>query len=195
MPADPDDLARRLAAATPADTLRGLNFNAVFAVVRDALGPDTARAIDPAGKGARIDFVSYPAEEYLRIAFAAVERLEPRFGGAEAAWHEIGARSVGRFFDSTLGRTVLAIAGRDPLRFVSAAPGWYRAGVSYGERSVRYAGERRLVAEFRRDFIPPPFHRAVILTGLEAAGARGVSVDATPVGLLDTDFAVSWEAP
>ena len=59
MPADRRDLERRLAAATDADTSRGLNFNRLFDLVREKLGDDAARACDPQRKGSRTDFFSW----------------------------------------------------------------------------------------------------------------------------------------
>ena len=39
------------------------------------------RAIDPSGKGSRIDFFSYPIQEYLQVAWTAADRLEGKLGG------------------------------------------------------------------------------------------------------------------
>src|SRR5512134_4146405 len=65
MPADRADLGARLAAATAADTSRGLNYASVLALVREHFGEDAARRCDPLGKASRIDFFKYPIGEYL----------------------------------------------------------------------------------------------------------------------------------
>jgi len=193
MPTDRGDLERRVAAATDADTSRGLNFNRLFDLVRDHLGAEAARAVDPHRKGARTDFFAYPVAEYLRIAWDAADRLEPRLGGLDAVWTELGRRTVTGFLSSVLGRTVFAISGKDARRIVSAGPAGYRSAVSYGERSVEWRGERQARMVFRRDFMVPAFHRAVILAGLEASDARNPQVVARATGLLDSEYDLSWE--
>ena len=193
LPADPKELQRRVTATTDADTSRGLNFNTLFTLVRERLGDAPAKAIDPHGKGSRIDFFSYPVSEYLRIAWAAADRLEPGLGSVDAVWGELGRRTVTGFLGSTIGRTVFALAGRDPRKFLASAPAGYRSAVSYGERKVEWLGERRARVPFRRDFMPAPFHAAVIRTGLEATDAVSPKVVGRDVGPLDTEYDVSWE--
>jgi uncharacterized protein (TIGR02265 family) len=193
MPADRADLERRLAATTDADTSRGLNFNRLFDLVREQLGDEAARACDPHRKASRTDFFSYPVAEYLRIAWDAADRLEGKLGGVDAVFEELGRRTVTGFLGSVLGRTIFAIAGRDPRRFVSAGPAGYRAAVSYGERSVEWLGEKHARMIFKRDFMPPQFHRAVILAGLGASDAKSPRVKARATGLLDSVYDISWQ--
>ncbi len=193
MPADRRDLERRLAATTDADTSRGLNFNRLFQLVREKLGDEAARACDPQRKASRTDFFSYPVAEYLRIAWDAADRLEHELGGIDAVFAELGARTVTGFLGSVLGRTIFAIAGRDPRRFVSAGPAGYRSAVSYGERTVEWLGEKHARMIFKRDFMPPQFHRAVILAGLGASDAKAPKVRAKATGLLDSEYDITWE--
>ncbi len=193
MPADRRDLERRLAATTDADTSRGLNFNRLFDLVREHLGDEAARTCDPQRKGSRTDFFSYPVADYLRICWDAVDRLEPKLGSADAVFAELGRRTVTGFLGSVLGRTIFTLAGRDPRRFVSAGPAGYRSAVSYGERSVEWLGDRHARMVFRRDFMPPTFHRAVILSGLAASDAKHPKVEANATALLDSEYDVSWE--
>jgi uncharacterized protein (TIGR02265 family) len=193
MPADREDLARRLAAASDADTTRGLNFNALFALVRDELGEGACREIDPARKGSRVDLFSYSMRDYLRAAWDAADRLEPRLGSIEAVWHELGTRTVRGFLSSVLGRAIFAIAGRDPRRLISAGPAGYRAGASYGERKVEWLGERHARLVFKRDFMPSAFNRAVVLTAVQSTNARNPRVDAKDTGFLESVYEISWD--
>jgi uncharacterized protein (TIGR02265 family) len=193
MPADRSDLARRLAECKDSDTSRGLNFNRLFDLVREHLGDQAARDCDPQRKGSRTDFFSYPVAEYLQIAWDAADRLERKLGSVEAVWEELGRRTVTGFLSSVLGRTIFALAGRDPRRFVAAGPAGYRSAVSYGERAVEWKGERSARMTFRRDFMPPGFHRAVILAGLEASDAKRPRVEARATGLLDSEYDIAWE--
>jgi uncharacterized protein (TIGR02265 family) len=193
MPVDRTDFERRIAECRDTDTSRGLNFNRLFDLVRDHMGDEVARLCDPQGKAARTDFFSYPVSEYLRAAWNVADRLEPRLGSVDAVWTELGRRTVTGFLSSVLGRTIFAIAGRDPRRIVSAGPSGYRSAVSYGERTVEWKGERAARMVFRRDFMPPAFHRAVILAALEASDARSPQVEARALGLLDSEYDLSWE--
>jgi uncharacterized protein (TIGR02265 family) len=193
MPADRTDLARRLAECRDSDTSRGLNFNRLFDLVREQLGDGAARACDPLGKGARIDFFSYPVADYLRIAWDAADRLEPRLGGVDAVLAELGKRTVLGFLSSAFGRTVFTLAGRDPRRFLAAGPAGYRSAVSYGERTVEWRGEKAARMVFKRDFMPPSFHGAVIAAGLGASEARNPKVVGRAIALLDSEYDVSWE--
>jgi uncharacterized protein (TIGR02265 family) len=193
MPADRDDLARRLAAAKDADTTRGLNFNALFALVRDELGDAAPREIDPARKGSRVDFFSYSMREYLQAAWDAVDRLEPRLGSIDAVWYELGRRTVSGFLSSVLGRAIFTIAGRDPRKLISAGPAGYRAAVSYGERKVEWLGERHGRLVFKRDFMPSTFHHGVVLTALQSTDARNPRVEAKDTGFLDSVYEITWD--
>lgn len=193
MPADRKDLALRIAAATDADTSRGLNFNRLFELVRERRGDAAARACDPQRTGSRVDFFSYPVADYLRLAWDAADALEGELGSVDGVWSELGRRTVTGFLGSALGRTIFAMTGKDPRRLVSAGPSGYRAAVSYGDRSVEWLGATRARLTFRRDFMPPAFHRAVMLTVMEATDARNPAVEARATGLLDSEYDISWQ--
>ncbi|HEU4385760.1 MAG TPA: DUF2378 family protein [Anaeromyxobacteraceae bacterium] len=193
MPADRQDLGARIAAATEADTSRGLNYASVFRLLRDHLGEAAALECDPLGKGSRIELLKYPIAEYLTLAWNAVDRLEGPAGGVEAAFEALGRRTIQDYLDSMLGRTLFAIAGRDPRRMVSNIPSGYRAAVSYGERTVEWLGDRSARVVFRRDFMPPAFHAGVMRAGLAGMGARDPRVTARQTRFLDAEFEIGWE--
>jgi uncharacterized protein (TIGR02265 family) len=192
MPTDAADLAHRLAAATAADTVRGLIFNAAFDVVRDALGPEQARAVDPQRKGSRIDFFSYPVADYLRIVFVAAEALAPKLGDADAAFRAFGSRALENVFASLLGRTILALANGDPRQLLSQVSAGYRATVAYGERTVTWPGERHARIHFRRDFLVPSFHCGVLEQALTSLGAQGAACAGRQTGFLELEIDARW---
>lgn len=193
MPSDRTDLQRRLAECRDSDTSRGLNFNRLLDLVREHLGDVAAKACDPVGKGARVDFFSYPVADYLKLAWSAADRLEPRLGSVDAVWAELGRRTVTGFLGSTLGRTIFAMAGRDPRRIVAAGPAGYRSAVSYGERTIEWKGDRAARMVFRRDFMVPAFHAAVMQAALEASDAKRPRVTARATGLLDSEYDLTWD--
>lgn len=193
MPADRSELKQRIAAATAADTSRGLNYTTLFALVRDHLGEGAAREVDVLGKGSRVDFFSYPIAEYLQTAWNALDRLEPVYGSTEAVLTELGRRTISGFLASMIGRTAFTMAGREPRRLLANVGPSYRTAVSYGERRAEFTGPRRAVVTFRRDFMPPAFHQSVILTALQAGDAIRPRVTGRACGLLDSDYDVEWE--
>jgi uncharacterized protein (TIGR02265 family) len=192
VPIDREDLQRRIAATTIEDTVRGLIFNAGFAVIRDQLGETVARRCDPVGTASRTEFFSYPVADYLRMAFAAAEELETRMGGPDAVFHAIGSRAIGLVLGSMLGRTLISLAGSEPKRLLSQIHPGYRATVSYGERSIEWTGEKQGRAFFRHDFLVPAFHAGVLSGSLIGMGCGDVRVKGRQVGFLDMDFDISW---
>jgi uncharacterized protein (TIGR02265 family) len=192
VPIDRDDLQRRIAASTIEDTVRGLIFNAGFAVIRDQVGEAVARRCDPVGTASRTEFFSYPVADYLRMAFAAAEELETRMGGTDAVLHAIGTRAIQLVLGSMLGRTLVSLAGSEPKRLLSQIHPGYRATVSYGERSIEWTGEKAGRAIFRRDFLLPAFHSGVLSGALVGMGCGDVRVKGRQTGFLDMEFDISW---
>jgi uncharacterized protein (TIGR02265 family) len=193
MPADRNDLAKRIAAATPSDTTRGLNFNTVFGLTADLLGEGEAKKLDPQGKGSRVDFFSYPITEYLAVTWDAADRLEARLGSTEAFFQELGRRTIGGFLASLLGKTVFAMAGKDPRRVIASGPAGYRSAVNYGERKVEFLGERSARMTFERDFMPAVFHTLVIRTALEATDARNARVTGRDTAFMSSEYQIDWD--
>jgi uncharacterized protein (TIGR02265 family) len=191
MPADRADLERRIAAATPADTVRGVIFKATSRLVREHLGDAAARACEP-GKGSRVDFLSYPVVDYLRLAWASVDALEPRLGSAGAAFQAIGDAAMRDVFATLLGRTLLSLAGDDMRQLLSQVGTGYKATVGYGERTVEWRGERNAHFVFLRDFLVPEFHCGVLAAAARALGGRDVLCQGRPTGFLDLEIDLSW---
>jgi len=192
MPADPAALSARLAAANKEDTVRGLIFEAVFDLLREHGGESAVLACDPAGKGKRPDFLSYPVADYLRLAWAAADRLEPALGGVDAAFFQMGYRATANVLGSMLGATLLTF-GRNPRTLLSQSPSAYKATVSYGQRFLTWVGDRHARLEFVRDFLVVPFHCGVFQAVLDATGAKGARVEGRVTGFMQAVYDVTWE--
>lgn len=193
MPVDRQDLAARIAAATPADTVRGLVFNAIFDTVEEHLGKAAATALDPLRKGHRTDFFSFPVVDFLRLAFDAADALERKLGSTAAGFQAIGYRAASNTFGSMVGATIVALAGKEGVRTLLAnAASAYRTTVSYGDRRLEWLAPNHARFTFRRDFLVPPFHAGVFLAAVEAFGARGAEVHGEQTGLLDATYDVRW---
>ncbi len=193
MATDRKDFEARLAAATPADTVRGLIFNALFDTVEEHLGHAAALAVDPAGKASRVEFFSYPVADFLRIAFDGADRLEAKLGSIDAAFDSFGYRATSNVFSSVLGRTLVALAGnRWPRSLLGQAPNGYKATVSYGVRRVEWLGARHARLTFERDFLVPPFHCGVLRAAVDAMGARTERIEGRQTGPLRSEYEVIW---
>lgn len=186
-----DDLDRRLAAATPRDTVRGVIFNATFDLLAELAGKPAAPACDPRGKGRRYEFFSYPVADYLRVAWAAVDRLAAG-GDCDAVFRDIGARASRRWLATPLGVALVAFTGADPRRLVSNVASGYRNVVSYGTRTVEWISERHARIAFRRDFLVPAFHCGVIASALQLTCGGRFEVAGREVGFLEADYDVTW---
>lgn len=193
MATDRSTLAKLKAAATPQDTSRGLNYTTLFDFARKELGPNSPREVDPLGKGNRVDFFSYPITEYLDAAWNIADRLAPRYGSFDAVFYELGRYTAAGFLASVLGKTIFAMAGKDPRKIVAAGPGAFKSAVSYGERSVEFTGDKSARYVFKRDFMPHAFHRGVILGALAATDARNAKAVAKEVDFMTTVYEISWE--
>jgi uncharacterized protein (TIGR02265 family) len=192
MPADRADLAARLAAATTGDTVRGLIFEGVFDLLRQHGGDPDALACDPTGRGKRADFLSYPVADYLRLAWAAADRLEPALGGVDAAFYQMGYRATANVLGSTLGATLLTF-GRSPRTLLAQSPSAYKATVSYGQRILTWIGPHHARLEFVRDFLVVPFHCGVFQAVLDATGAKGGRVEGRVTGFMQAVYEIAWE--
>ncbi len=139
-PVDPS-LEELLTLVTPVDTCRGMFFNGLLEAVR-ALGGEEARArcFAAAGEKKFVDFFSYPVADFMKALFTAADLLGPRLGGRDAVMRQLGRRATEDFLHSTVGRTMMALAGTDPHRLLASFPSSYRASLSYGERSVEKLG-------------------------------------------------------
>lgn len=191
MPADRLDLAARIAAATKEDTIRGLAFNAAFDVVREHADEATVLLCDPAGKGRRADFTSYPVTDLLQVAWAVADRLERKLGGPEEAFFQVGYRTTAGVLGSMLGHTLLAF-GRSPRALVSLLPNAYKATTGYGQRFVTWEGEAAARIDFDHEFLPLAFLRGTIQAGLDAASSKSTSVEGSAPAFMKARFQVRW---
>jgi uncharacterized protein (TIGR02265 family) len=186
-------LEQLLTFITPVDTCRGMFFNGLLEAVR-SLGGDEARTrcFVAAGEKRFVDFFSYPVADFLKGVFTAVELLGPEHGGHDAVLRQLGRRATQDFLHSTVGKTMMALAGTEPFRVLSSFPSAYRASLSYGERSVERLGEQRARMMARRDFLPLAYNEGVLLAALEHSSARELQVEGHRMAALDVDYDIRW---
>jgi uncharacterized protein (TIGR02265 family) len=191
-PSDPT-LEQLLALATPADTCRGMFFNGLFEAVH-ALGGEEAHTKCHAAVGGKkfVDFFSYPVAEFLKAVFTAAELLGPKLGGQDAVLRQLGKRATEDFLGSTIGKTLMALAGTDPHRLLASFPNSYRASVSYGDRSVERLGDKHGRMRSRRDFLPLAYNEGVIGAAMARSMAQGIVVRGHRLGPLEVNYDITW---
>jgi uncharacterized protein (TIGR02265 family) len=187
-------LDQLLVLAKPDDTCRGMFFNGLFDLAQAFGGAEArARCVAVAGERRYVDFLSYPVADFLRTLFTAAELLSPRWGGRDAAFHEFGRRSVDVFLGSSVGRTMLALAGHEPKRLLNSYPRACKAALSYGERTVEWLGPQQARMVVRRDFLPTVYVEGALSAVLERSSAQSLEIRGRRVGVLDVDYDIRWE--
>ncbi|MCY1075484.1 DUF2378 family protein [Archangium lansingense] len=186
-------LEQLLPLTTPMDTCRGMFFNGAFEAVR-ALGGEVARARCHAAAGGKqyVDFFSYPVADFLKVIFIAAELLGPTHEGRGRVLRQLGRRATADFLHSTVGKTMMALAGTDPHRLLASFPSAYRASLSYGDRSVERLGEKQARLMARRDFLPLEYNEGVLIAAMEQSTARDSVVQGRRLAPLDVDYDIRW---
>lgn len=188
-------LRHRMAMASPTDTVRGMFLNGVLEVAL-ALGGSEAvdRCREVSDEKRFIEFFNYPVFDLLRMSLVVTQHLGVRAGGGAGVLRRVGTQAAKDFLASPTGKTMLLLTGGNPRRLLSQLPSSYRTAVSFGERRMIWSvGERsgRLVVQ--RDFMPPAYTKGLMQGLLEAVGAKNVSVNGRPTGLLDSEYEIVWE--
>ncbi len=195
MPSNKTELAQRIELTRPEHTVRGFIFNALFALLSERVGSKAmARLEDEVRLKKPIDFFSYPAADFLRLLYSAVDLLEPHYGSVDDALRACGAATVNGFFESHVGNTLSKLVGRgDPKRAFSNTSTVYKTLVSYGTHDCEPLEGRRVRIVFRGDMQPMLFHEGSLKAALMAVGggAQGV-VEGTARALDHAEFLVSW---
>ncbi|MBJ6759419.1 DUF2378 family protein [Myxococcaceae bacterium JPH2] len=187
------DLEQRIAMSRPGDTVRGLSFSAVLALVERKQGLEAAERL----RGLLfsrppVDFFSYPVVDFLRLLYGTAETLRAHYASRDEALRACGDAIAKGFFESAVGQTLLRlIQGTDPKRIYCNAPAAYSTSVSYGERDYQPLGERKIRLHFRGDMLPLPVHEGILAAALAALGREG-RVVGTALGLAEFDFVIEW---
>lgn len=195
MPSDKTELAQRIALCKPEDTVRGFIFKAVYGLVESRVG---SAGVDRLMVQLRVhkmpvDFFSYPAADFLRMLFAAVDILEPHFPSVDATFRACGASTVTGFFRSYVGNTLMKLisGGDDPKRALSTVGTVYSTLVSYGAREFRDLGGKRGLIVFRNDMQPALFHEGALTEVLLVLCGRGKATGST-VALNHSEYLMDW---
>jgi uncharacterized protein (TIGR02265 family) len=188
-------LRHRMAMTSPTDTAHGMFFSGVLETVRALGGSEAAdRCQEVSGRRRFIATLPYPVGGLLRMMRVAVKELGPRSGGGSAVLRRMGRQAAHDFLRAPAGRTLRVLSEGSPRRLLQQLPASYRATVSYGERrmiGIVPGNMGRFVSQ--GDFLPPAYTKGLLQGVLEESGARSVSVLGHALGVLDSEYELSWE--
>lgn len=195
MPSDKSELAQRIALTRPEHTVRGFIFNSILVLVARQAGSEAMAGLQELVKMKRpIDFFSYPAADFLRLLYGAVDVLEPYYGSVDDTFRACGAATVSGFFESHVGNTLTKLVGRgDPKRAFASTSTVYQTLVSYGSHDCEPMDGRRVRIVFRGDMQPMRFHEGSLRAALVAVGGGTQSVvEGTARALDHSEFLLQW---
>lgn len=189
---DADDLAQRVALAGGSDTCKGMFHNGLFMAAQRSQADAGVERLRTAAQGQKfVDFFNYPIAEFLPLAWVAADIVGGK-SGLEHGMRSLGRQATDDFLSSAVGKTLLMLAGSDPRRMMNSLSAGYKTAVSYGTRTVSWKSPAHCVFSMKRDFMPHPYHEGVLLQVLTAVGGKNVQVQGQRVGLLDTDYEITW---
>jgi uncharacterized protein (TIGR02265 family) len=187
------DLKKRLALATPADTVRGLFFSGVLDTVRYlATEREEWHCRKLLGQAPYFDFLPYAIPDFLRLVYMAASCLSVRDEDFSGALRKLGARGMKDFLGSSAGKTFLSFSFSDPRRVLSSLPVLFRTTTSYGVRTVQWLGPRYCRVVMQRDFLPTAYHEGGFLYLMEALHLEGVEVRSRTTGVVDSEYVLNW---
>lgn len=193
MPSNKAELADRLAAARPGDSVRGLFFKTVFNLIEQHGGASALTAVRTGELATDFwDVRSYPVQHFLTLLYRAADVLEAPLGPENTVFHACGETGVTRYSTGP-GMLIFGIISRgDPQKLFAGAQMGYSAAVSYGSREYLTTGPRSGTLRVRRDMLPPAYHEGILTGSLKVLGLKG-TVRATAHGIDRVDYDIQWE--
>lgn len=144
------DLEQRLADVPPSARLRGLYFGSVLRVLQRAgrLGPYLTFFPDESWSPLRW----YPLQDYLvRLSVAGAVLQSPR--ELHAGMRQISRENATAFASSLLGKVLLRVLARDPVRLTEQGIAARRQSMTHGEWRIARRAPRELEVEYHSEYI------------------------------------------
>ncbi|MFP2928483.1 TIGR02265 family protein [Pyxidicoccus sp. 3LG] len=193
MPSNKAELATRIAAVQPGDSVRGLFFKTVFSIIQQH-GGLAALELVRVGELARdySDLRTYPAQDFLTLLYRAADALEDTLGPENAVYHACGETGVTRYSTGP-GMLIFGIISRgDPQKLFAGAQMGYSAAVTYGIREYVTTSPKSGTLRVRRDMLPPAYHEGILTGALKVLGLKGTA-KAHAHGVDRVDYDIQWE--
>jgi uncharacterized protein (TIGR02265 family) len=193
MPSNKAELAARIAAARPGDSVRGMFFKTVFGLIQQHVGLSAVARV-------RVDSLAtdhselqwYPVQDFLTLLYRAADVLEDPLGSENASYYACGETGVTRYSTGP-GMLIFGIISRgDPQRLFAGAQMGYRAAVSYGIREYASTGPKSGTLHVRRDMLPPAYHEGILTGAMKVLGLKGTA-QARAHSVDRVDYDVQWE--
>lgn len=188
------DFALRLAKAPPSVKARGFFLQSYLRQLR-ALGDEAllARGLAMCGSGPLIELFEYPVTLQLRLLGLLMPSLVARHGSGTAALRAVGSQDVLRFLESTTGRLLIKLTGRDPKRLLTHTPLGYRMSSAPGEHIQDWRGPRSCYWIMKDQIMPLAFHEGLLQELLRWGGARNARVVGLQTTLMNSEYEISWD--
>ncbi|MGZ3460730.1 MAG: TIGR02265 family protein [Archangium sp.] len=188
-----NDLEQRLAAVGPKDTTRGFLFTAALELVRSQTDAAALkRCIEAAGGGSYTAFFSYPVSTLLKLTYAAAHELSGKYDGLEGAMQQLGFRAAPRFLESTTGKMLLSLVGKEPKRLIDSMPTAYKTAWDHGTCSLTWNGPKSGRLTYV-NAIPVAYFTGSVMQILSAAQLKGAKATGLQTSLTECTVDFSWE--
>ncbi|OJT19277.1 hypothetical protein BO221_37995 [Archangium sp. Cb G35] len=177
----------------PKDTTRGFLFGSALELVRSEGSADALkRCVDAAGSGNFTAFFSYPVSTFLKLTYAASRELADKHGGFDGAMQHLGMRVAPRFLESTTGKMLLSLVGKEPKRLVESMPSAYKTAWDHGSCSLTWSGPKSGKIDYV-NAVPGAYFAGSLMQILNAAQLKGTRVNVRQSTLTDFSVEFSWE--
>ena len=189
------DLEQRLAALKPTDTTRGFLFGAALDLVKTQVGEDAVkRCLEAAGTAKFTAFFSYPVSTFLKLSYAAAHELSARSGASfEASMQLLGARVAPSFLESTTGKMLMSLVGKEPKRLMDSMPTAYKTSWDHGTCSLAWTGPKNGRFTYSGNAVPAPYFAGSVQQILVAGQLKGTKVAPRQVSVMESQVDFSWE--
>lgn len=187
------ELEQRLATVGPKDTTRGFLFGSALDVVK-SLGDVEAlkRCTVAAGTGNFTAFFSYPVSTFLKLSYACATELSGKHGGFDPALQQLGFRVAPRFLESTTGKMLLSLVGKEPKRLVDSMPTAYKTAWDHGSCSLVWNGPRTGRLTYV-NAVPVAYFAGSVMQILSAAQLKNPQAIGRQLSLSECTVDFSWE--
>ena len=187
------DFAQRISLAAPTDTARGVFCMGLLKALEELGDAETARrCLEASGEQKFVELFNYPIATYLRMVSTAMHLLAEKYGSIEEALRRIGRRAAADFRESSAGRAMGVMHGRDARRLLDCLPVVYRVSLSFGMYELSWVAPAHARFRVKRTFIPYPFHEGVLLELIEKVQVYRAKVQGRQTDVLDSEYEISW---
>lgn len=187
------ELEQRLATLSPRDTTRGFLFNTALELVRSQGDAEALARCLRVTEGRNFNaFFAYPVPTLLKLAYAAARELSGRYGGFDGAMRQLGLNATPRFLESSMGKTLLSLAGREPRKLIGTMPSAYMMAWHHGSCSLSWTSDRSGRFSYV-NIMPVAYFTGSVLHVLSVLQAQGVQVTGRQTSLTECLVDFSWK--